>query len=93
MIYYIDRIHGQGDGTSPQHPRADYRDLALMPGDTVLFRRGTVMRERLITVSGAPGAPITYGAYGEGEPPCFIGSVALCHEEDWNVSARMSGAA
>ncbi|PWL97050.1 MAG: hypothetical protein DBY04_07685 [Clostridiales bacterium] len=83
MIYYIDRIHGQGDGTSPQHPRADYRDLALMPGDAVLFRRGTVMRERLITVSGTPGAPITYGAYGEGEPPCFIGSVALCHEEDW----------
>lgn len=83
MIYYIDRIHGRGDGKSPQHPRADYRDLALMPGDKVLFRRGTVMRERLITVSGREGAPIVYGAYGEGEPPCFIGSVDLCHRESW----------
>jgi len=83
MIYYIDRENGRGDGTSPDFPRADYRDLPLAPGDRVLFRRGTVMRERLETVSGEKGNPIVYGAYGEGEPPCFLGSVDLGHAEDW----------
>lgn len=83
MIYYIDRINGRGDGLSPQNPRADYRDLSLLPGDKVLFRRGTVMRERLITTCGENGNPIVYGAYGEGESPRFIGSVDLCRRVDW----------
>ena len=83
MVYYIDRENGTGDGRSPESPRADYRDLALAPGDRVLFRRGTVMRERLVTSCGEQGAPIVFGAYGEGAPPRFLGSVNLGHAEDW----------
>lgn len=85
MIYYIDRQNGKGDGRSPDFPRADYRDLMLEPGDRVLFRRGTVMRERLETVSGEKGNPVVYGAYGEGERPRFLGSVDLCRAECWEA--------
>lgn len=59
MIYYIDF-------------NDDYRNLNLKEGDTVLFKRGTFIRDRLYNVSG-----ISYGAYGEGENPTFCGSVDL----------------
>lgn len=83
MIYYIDRENGCGDGMSAASPRRDYRDLLLLPGDRVLFRRGTKMRERLDVTSGEKNAPITYGSYGEGELPCFVGSVSLNRTSDW----------
>lgn len=85
MIFYIDRENGKGNGVSPDSPRSDYRDLDIRPGDKILFRRGTVMRERLLTVSGEKGNPTVYGAYGEGEMPRFIGSVDLCHVENWKL--------
>lgn len=47
----------------------------LKPGDAVLFQRGDTWREELvITWSGAPGAPITFGAYGTGDKPRILGS-------------------
>ena len=87
MIYYIDRENGRGDGLSPDFPRPDYRDLELRPGDKVLFRRGTVMRERLETVSGEKGNPVVYGAYGEGEAPRFLGSVDLGGAGNWEMAS------
>jgi len=59
LIYYIDF-------------NDDYKNLELKEGDTVLFRRGTFIRDRLYNKNG-----ISYGAYGEGENPTFCGSVDL----------------
>lgn len=85
MIYYIDPIYGKfdADGLSSTNARREYTDLALMPGDTVLFRRGTLIRDSLYRSAGAPGSPITYGAYGEGENPIFCGSVDVSDPEKW----------
>lgn len=54
---------------------AKVNGAALAPGDNVAFERDGVWRESLQPgSSGAPGAPITFTAYGEGEPPRFDGS-------------------
>ena len=55
----------------------------LQPGDRVLFHRGGTWRGQLVPHSGAEGAPIVYGAYGEGPKPLLLGSVAFDRPEDW----------
>lgn len=55
----------------------------LKPGDTVLFRRGDHWREQLIPRRGDATGVITYGAYGEGAKPLFLGSVQKNRPEDW----------
>ena len=44
MLHYIDPVSGndQSDGASPETARRDYRKLKIAPGDTILFKRGTV---------------------------------------------------
>lgn len=85
MTYYIDPISGRpgADGLSPEHARSGYTDLDIRPGDRILFRRGTFLRERLLKKPGAPGAYVYYGAYGEGRAPVFCGSVDVSAEADW----------
>ncbi|MBQ7312753.1 MAG: acetylxylan esterase [Clostridia bacterium] len=85
MIYYIDPMHGcpEADGLSPENARSEYRDLALNPGDQVLFRRGSFIRANLERKPGTAEAPITYGAYGEGENPVFCGSVDVSNPAKW----------
>lgn len=85
MIYYMDPLQGDDTwaGISPDCPRKDYRQLQLQPGDTVLFRRGSIIRDTLDRVAGAPGQPITYGAYGEGINPIFCGCVDVRQREKW----------
>ncbi len=85
MIYYIDPIHGMdsADGTFPEKARRSYTDIALQPGDTVLFKRGSFIRDCLYRKSGTPEKPITYGAYGEGENPVFCGSIDVSAPEKW----------
>ena len=100
MIYYIDPMHGRddADGASPAQARRSEVGLTVLPGDTVLFRRGSVVRGELHTVAGTPGAPVRYGAYGEGRRPVFCGSVdvsdpALWHEvrpNVWRCSAPLT---
>ncbi|NCC25652.1 MAG: hypothetical protein EOM25_10735 [Deltaproteobacteria bacterium] len=48
----------------------------FQPGDCVLFRRGDTWREELrVTSSGTPEAWVTtYGAFGSGSRPSFLGS-------------------
>ena len=56
----------------------------LAPGDTVLFKRGDTWRGQLVAQSGSEdGGYITYGAYGEGNKPLLLGSVAKDDPEDW----------
>jgi hypothetical protein len=84
-IYHIDPAGGDdtNDGLSPARPVKSHAERDICPGDTVLFKRGSVIRGMLHTQSGAEGAPVTYGAYGEGENPTFLGSVAVGDPDRW----------
>ncbi len=62
MVYYVDFSE-------------DYTKLDLKEGDTVLFKRGSFIRDRLYNKNG-----VSYGAYGEGENPTFCGSVDIKNE-------------
>lgn len=85
--YYIDPVGGSANaaGTSAAQPRLTHRDLNIQPGDTVLFKRGSLIRGALGNVQGTEGNPVTYGAYGEGENPAFSGSVDVSREENWEA--------
>lgn len=89
MTYYID-IHAgsvDADGLSPEKARSEYRDLALVPGDCVLFKRGSFIRDSLYRKPGTPEQYITYGAYGEGEAPVFCGSQDVSDPAEWEELA------
>ena len=47
MTYYVDGISGSvgADGRAPETAVACWRELDMKPGDTVLFRRGSVFRD------------------------------------------------
>lgn len=88
-IYYIDPASGDGAnaGLDPGHPLASHEGRTFGPGDTVLFKRGSVFRCALNACSGEEGAPVTYGAYGVGARPAFLGSVPADKPEDWTEEA------
>ena len=67
--YYIDWKNGNNDndGLSPESAKKSHEDIVLLPGDTVLFKRGGVLRSTLKATSGSEEGMITYGAYGEGD--------------------------
>lgn len=90
MIYYVDSRDGiiGACGTDPEHPVRNYRELKLLPGDTVLFKRGTVMRDVLYCVCGTDASAVSYGAYGVGEPPVFMGSINASSPEAWEETER-----
>lgn len=85
MIYYIDPVNGNDsfDGLSEGAARRSYTDLGIRPGDSVLFRRGSFIRDCLYTVAGSDDGYVTYGAYGEGNAPVFCGSVDVSDARDW----------
>lgn len=63
--YHVDPVNG---------PIKSIRELSIKPGDTVLFRRGSVfVNEGLYPPNGTKDAPITLGAYGDGARPHFKG--------------------
>jgi hypothetical protein len=84
--YYVSPSgHDNADGRSP---RTAWRTLAkvngspLKPGDNVLFQRGGEWRESLkVPASGETGNPITFGDYGAGAKPKFLGSIVLANSE------------
>ena len=86
--YYVDACRGSDSagGTTPEEAwqtAARVRRVRLAPGDRVLFRRGCVWHEGLDFgwLKGEPAAPIAIGAYGEGAPPLFDGTVV----PDWQA--------
>jgi hypothetical protein len=83
--YYIDAAHGDDthDGLSPARPLRSNASLEICPGDTVLFKRGSVIRGPLQTRDGNEGALVTYGAYGDGEKPIFLGSIPIGDPNLW----------
>lgn len=90
-IYYIDPDLGldTNDGLSPDTPKKTGGSITPAPGDSVLYRRGRIIRGMLPTTAGADGAPITYGAYGDcdengyGDKPIFCGSLDASSPDDW----------
>ncbi|MBQ3141699.1 MAG: hypothetical protein IJC25_07030, partial [Clostridia bacterium] len=85
ITYYIDPQNGSdtNDGRSPLAPLKTLGAAALKPGDTALYRRGSLIDRQLRLVAGAPDAPITYGAYGEGENPVIDTSVDAGNPALW----------
>ena len=85
QTFYIDFTNGNNtfDGLSPERARKSYIDLAPSPGDRILFRRGSFVRGTLKAVPH-----VSYGAYGEGEPPTFCGSVDVSGDRFWLPTDR-----
>ncbi len=83
--YYIDPLRGSedNDGLTSFAPKPDYKALAIQPGDTIYFAKGSVFRESIQLVSGTEDAPVTYTAYGEGPMPVFCGSQDISDPSDW----------
>jgi hypothetical protein len=87
--FYVSGVWGDdsADGLSAKSP---WRSLSkvnaaeLRPGDKVLFQRGGSWRGTLVPRSGREGAPIVYGAYGEGARPLLLGSVSRNNPGDWH---------
>jgi hypothetical protein len=83
--YHIDPAAGDdsNDGLAPSRPLKTYATREFTGGDTVLFKRGSVIRDLLYTRNGTEQAPIVYGAYGEGEKPTFLGSMPIGVPDSW----------
>ncbi len=88
--YFVDASNGNDDyaGTSAAlawQSISKVNSSVFLPGDSIFFKRNESWREQLIvSSSGVEGNPITYGAYGEGDAPLFLGSVAKNSASDWN---------
>ena len=89
-IYYIDPLAGDdaADGSAPSRAWKTYAHREFSGGDTVLFKRGSVFRGMLHTCHGIEQTPITYGAYGEGDKPIFLGSAPANEPEHWVQERR-----
>ena len=79
-VYYIDFVNGndENDGLSAENARKSYQNIDAQAGDSILFKRGSFVRNKLNAISG-----VHYGAYGEGEMPTFCGSTDVSDKADW----------
>jgi hypothetical protein len=77
-IYYVDAANGndnENDGLSESRPWqsiSKVNNANILPGDSVLFKKGSVWKNDatpLLPKSGNDGRYVTYGAYGSGEKP------------------------
>jgi hypothetical protein len=90
--FYVSSVSGN-DGSDGLSPQSAWRSLGkvnaaeLRPGDKVLFQRDGSWRGTLVPRSGREGAPVTYGAYGEGARPLLLGSVSRNDPHDWHQEA------
>ena len=89
--YYVDFSLGNdaNSGLSPAKPWKTVDKVSrynLSPGDSVLFKRGEIWREKFyIYVSGYLNRSIYFGAYGEGEKPLIT---AIDEIPDWKNSGK-----
>jgi hypothetical protein len=85
--YYVDSQLGADNNPGsiglPWKSVNRVNQAALSPGDSVLFRRGCSFRGQLVAASGNASANITYGAYGTGSKPLFLGSVDRSDSSQW----------
>ncbi len=91
--FYVDATRGD-DAKDGLKPESAWRSLAqvnhasLSPGDRVLFRRGQMWRGQLVPQSGDTHGVITYGAFGEGNKPVLLGSVAADRPQNWEPAGK-----
>lgn len=92
--YYVDAMQGD-DGRDGRSEGTAWKSLGrllrapLLPGSSVLLRRGGVWRESLnLTSSGDSDAPITVGAYGDGEAPSVRGSDSFSSPGNWRYESE-----
>lgn len=75
--YYVDSAAspgGDGSYSTPWDALSDVENASLLPGDTVLLKRGSMWRENMaIDNSGTAQDRITFGAYGTGDKPQIRG--------------------
>jgi len=83
--YYIDPQNGKdtNSGLSEDAPLKTHAGRTFGAGDTVLFKRGSVYRGDLAGCSGSEQGHVTYGAYGTGAKPLFLGSVSASEAGRW----------
>ena len=88
--YYIDFFDGNDafDGLMPEKAKKTQESINLKAGDRVLFKRGTLFRGMLKTVSGTENSPIYYGAYGEGDAPVFCASTDVSDSSAWSLTDK-----
>ncbi|HZQ19338.1 MAG TPA: right-handed parallel beta-helix repeat-containing protein [Terriglobales bacterium] len=96
VSYYVDCSYGADTnaGTSESQPwktLAQLNRMHFLPGDSVFFRRGTICDGMLEPQgSGAPGQPISIGAYGTGPLPLIRGgenpaAIRLFNQQYWDI--------
>jgi hypothetical protein len=102
-VYYVDSVNGSdaNNGLATQTPWKTINKVnnsIIMPGDSILFKRGCAWNETLtMPSSGSPGSPITFGRYGEsGANPVIYGSKAItgfvqAAEYIYNTPLTMAG--
>ncbi|MBN1437237.1 MAG: right-handed parallel beta-helix repeat-containing protein [Sedimentisphaerales bacterium] len=85
QVYYIDPASGDdaNNGLSVEQAWQTHDGRDFMPGDTVLFKRESVIRNTLNMCNGTEHGCVTYGAYGSGAKPRFMGSVELDDTAHW----------
>ncbi|MBE9484937.1 MAG: hypothetical protein IMY74_08825, partial [Bacteroidetes bacterium] len=93
--YYVDASNGSDDNSGTSQYAAwksisKVNSSIFLPGDSILFKRNESWREQLVVPSsGEEGNPITFGAYGVGNKPLFLGSNAKNNASDWtNLGAN-----
>jgi|GEM_PF-2921294 len=85
QTYYVSNCvtigNDSNSGTSTSTPWSTVNKVntsSFDPGDSILFNRGCVWREKLtVPSSGTAGSVITFGAYGSGANPVLNGSAVL----------------
>ena len=88
--YYLDATNGNdsNSGTSELSPWKTIKKVnasTFVPGDQILFKRGCVWREQLLTPNGGTtGYPITFGSYGFGNRPVITG-LDLVSGSSWTL--------
>ncbi len=79
-VYYVDRAGGNDsrDGRTAATAWTTLGRLAragIVPGDYILLKRGQVWNEAfVVSFSGTAEAPVTIGAYGDGDRPVIDGT-------------------
>ena len=94
--YYVDATNGK-DTNSGFSASAAWKTITkvnesrFVPGDQILFNRREIWRETLVPpLSGTPGHPILFGAYGTGVKPIISGADLITPGSSWSQSGTWS---
>lgn len=90
-IIYVDsnsdKLNNTGSIDEPIRSLEQLNAIDLVPGDQVLFKKGTSYRGQLFPKSGNSELDIVYSTYGDsdGERPILYGSIEGNNDDDWLI--------